>query len=29
MEVSILGIPYPLYETLFPNLVQMYTRQFD
>ena len=29
IEVSILGIPYPLYETLFPDLVEQYEQQFD
>lgn len=28
LEVSILGVPYPSYETLFPEHVATYERQF-
>lgn len=28
-EVTAMGIPYPLYEELFPDVVKRYNEQFD
>ncbi|QXI26163.1 hypothetical protein [Pseudomonas vanderleydeniana] len=29
IEVSVLGVPHPLYEELFPNQVEIYAHHFD
>jgi hypothetical protein len=29
IEVTVLGVPHPLYEALFPNQVLMYARRLD
>lgn len=29
IEVSVLGVPHPLYQELFPDHAQMYARRFD